>query len=455
MREGICFFLSFCAFFTSYGQELKRHVYTFGKGNKGFYYLHVNKYSIANGIKLANPMQLILNERGEITYYRITENASDFKLHSNGLMSFFLTNKYYIMDQHFHIIDSVGCVNGTQTDTHELLILPNGNYLLMGLEETQMDLSEFPIFLQHEVRGSKFAKVKTGVIQELNSKKELVYEWRAKEYFKIEQADPFFLNDTQKVDLTHFNSVQPTPDGNLLIFARYYNEIFKVNKQNGKILWRFGGKNNQFRFIGDTIPFLGQHDAREISPNHITLFDNGYAAPGKQHGARALEYALDTLQKTARLVWSYVYQPGLVVESAGNAQRLPNGNTLINYGRIAAGVPNITFVVANKAGEKVMELYFEDTLYSYRTFGYLSLPESIKRPAILAIADQKGSYKLSTDMKGGHYKWSTGDTSAVIQVHLPGEYHVYISCGEGGFIRSETFLLKGKGRRQKQMGALK
>lgn len=452
MRVLILVFIFFVCGGMAFAQKVPI-VKTYGKGAGGYYFLHIKKFMVDSATKTLAPVQLILDGSGNIVFYRTIENASDFKVYPNGMMSFFYLKNYYLMDSAFRIIDSVSCVNGIQTDNHEFRILPNGNYLLLGKEETEMDLSAFPIFLHRGIRGSRHAKVITGVVQELNAKKELVYEWRSKAYFDIQKADTFFLNDTLLVDMTHFNSVAVTPDSNWLISVRYYNEVIKVNKQNGSIIWRLGGQNNQFSLQRDSVFFLAQHDAREIKPGIISLFDNGYAPAQKKHATRAVEYKLDTVRKTVTLTWSYTFSDNLITEFAGSSQKLPNGNRVINYGKIAKGSPEITFVVVTPKGKKLMEYFAGDTMGSYRTFGCVNLPESIKQPEIVARQTADGSYVLHTNIKGTRYRWSTGDTTETIQVTKPGTFYVYVSVDGTGFLRSHKFELKTiKGRKKRTAG---
>ncbi len=425
----------------------------YGKGAGGYYFLHIKKFIVDSTTKTLAPVQLILDGSGNIIFYRTIENASDFKIYPNGMMSFFYLNNYYLMDSVFRIIDSVSCVNGIQTDNHEFQILPNGNYLLLGKEKTEMDLSAFPVFMHSGIKGSIHAKVITGVVQELNPKKELVYEWKSKKYFDIQKADTFFLNDTLRVDLTHFNSVAVTPDSNWLVSVRYYNEVIKVNKKNGSIMWRLGGQSNQFSREGDSMFFMAQHDARELKPNVITLFDNGYGPTQTKHATRSVEYKLDTIHKTYTLIWSYTFSDNLISEFAGSSQKLPNGNRVINYGKTAKGSPEITFMVVTNKGKKLMEYFAGDTMGSYRTFGCMKLPESIKQPEIVASQTADGSYVLHTNIKGKRYRWSTGDTTETIQVIEPGTFYVYVSVDGTGFLRSHKFELKNlKGRRKRTVG---
>ena len=97
----------------------------------------------------------------------------------------------------------------------------------------------------------------------------------------------------------------------------------------GAVMWRWGGKRNQFTFINDSRGFSHQHDIR-VQPNgHYTLFDNGNGLQPEY--SRALEYVLDEEHLTATLVWEYRNTPDTFSDSMGNAQRRPNGNTVIGW----------------------------------------------------------------------------------------------------------------------------
>jgi hypothetical protein len=144
------------------------------------------------------------------------------------------------------------------------------------------------------------------------------------------------------------------------------DEITKINTANGNIIWRFGGKNNQFTFVNDTTGFSHQHDARRISNGHITLFDNGnYHTP---HYSRAVEYSLnESSPKSATLIWQYRRTPSVYSSAMGNVQRLPNGNTLIAWGTTTS-IVSLTEVTS--VGSIMYELSLPSTMSSYRAFRY-------------------------------------------------------------------------------------
>ena len=383
---------------------------------------------------------MILDRFGDLVYYKpigAINHTPDFKVQPNGMITYFLNDKYYILDSTFTIKDSVFCKNGVMTDDHELQILPNGNYLMMGYENVVMDLSAHQWFKPTGTYGSATADVKCNVIQEQDSTKNVVFEWHAKDYFSFDDADSVWYANPNVVDWTHSNALELDDDGNILLSSRFFNEITKINRTDSSIIWRLGGKRNQFTILNDTIPFYGQHDIRRNANGNVTLFDNGFrilAAP--YHWARAVEYQLDEVNKTASLVWQYGYDTSMYSRATGNVQRLPNGNTLINLGNISKN--NVTFVVVDSLMNKIFELAFNDTISSYRSFNF-QLPWMFHRPEISCF-DSAGVSYLAADAGYASYQWSSGETTQSIEVSSTDTFKVWVPYGEG-FISSERFIL--------------
>src|SRR5688500_8287009 len=101
--------------------------------------------------------QLILDRHGDLGYYnqpRTIINTPDFKVQPNGMITYFMNSKFYILDSTFTVRDSVVCKNGVSTDSHEFQILPNGNYLLLGFKNVIMDLSAYVWFKPTGTHGS-------------------------------------------------------------------------------------------------------------------------------------------------------------------------------------------------------------------------------------------------------------------------------------------------------------
>ena len=379
--------------------------------------------------------QLILDRYGKIVWYRIfpgtpkSTTTYDFTLQPDGRITYYSIDrsKYFVMDSTFTTKDSLDATNGFILDVHDLQVLPNGHYLLLAQETRIMNLTGYHFFgYNHTSPGGENAQVIGVVIQEFDENKNLVWEWKGHDHFGFADVDPLFLYNPNKVDWTHANAVEQDNDGHILLSCRHFDEITKINRQTGDIIWRFGGKRNQFTCSNDPLHFSGQHDIRRISNGNITILDNGtYSVPPL---ARALEFELNESEKTATLIWDYAYNSSLYSVAVGNHQVLPNGNHLIDFGAIPDGFPWFVLVKPDKS--VVMEISYAGSYTSYRAFNYDSLPWALIQP--LVDCYQSGNdYFLEAESGHSQYLWSTGATSQTIQITDPGEYWVYVPYGEG------------------------
>lgn len=402
----------------------------------GYYFLCAIRFGPSNGIF---PTQMILDSTGNTIYYKrySTGGGGDFKIQPNGQITYEKLGKYFIMDSSFTIIDSVTCANGINNDGHDLQILPNGHFLMLGTENIVMDLSMYSIFgANHTLPGSATANVICNVVQEQDANHNVVFEWHAKDYYSFTDVDVNRLNSPVNVDWTHMNAVEMDADGNILVSVRHFNEITKINRADSSILWRLGGNANQFTFINEPNPFRGQHDIRRITNGNITMLDNGNNNPF--HPAGGKEYQLDENLLTATLAWSYIDNPASASLAIGNHQRLPNGNSLIDFG--FTPIENRLFSVVDPLGNKIFEIEFADTLRSYRAFNYQEMPWQLPRPHVACTTINSQVY-LDAGSGYANYLWSTGATTQMIPVTSTDTFSVWVSIGDGGFIRSEDFIV--------------
>jgi hypothetical protein len=290
-------------------------------------------------------------------YKKVATASMDFKMQENGFFTYYDNDakKFILLDSALTAVGSFSAQNGFTTDGHDLKILENGHVLLIGYAYKNVDMS---VIVQG---GSSTANVAVNAIQELDGWGRVVFEWRADEHFQYTDVGPEVNLLDMAFEFTHINSIDLDRDGGLIISSRHLDEITKIDRKTGAILWRFGGKNNQFRFTNDTIGFSAQHAARVLPNGNILLFDNGvYHTP---HVSRALEYSLDTVNKTATLVWSYGNTPDVASVYWGNAQRLDNGNTFVGW-----GYASIAATEVDTAGNTVFEMTFPPDVYSYRMY---------------------------------------------------------------------------------------
>jgi hypothetical protein len=303
------------------------------------------------------PYLLILDNFGAPVFYRrMPGSCLDFKVQPNGQLTYFDwgVNRGYVMDDSYQITQSFGCGNGYVADPHEFRLLPNGHALLLSYDPQVVDMSQV-------VPGGDTAAVVTGlVIQEVDPLDNVYFQWRSWDHFQITDATHLDLT-APTIDYVHGNAIEIDTDGNLMISSRHLDEITKIDRETGDVLWRWGGKNNQFTFIDDTLAFSHQHAIRRIANGHYTLYDNGnYHEP---QFSRAVEYQLDQVNKTARLVWQYRADPDVFGGAMGYVQRLENGNTLVSLG---AGKPDI--IEVTPGGTRVMEMTLPTNIFTYRAY---------------------------------------------------------------------------------------
>ncbi|KUO59685.1 hypothetical protein APF79_05955 [bacterium BRH_c32] len=347
---------------------------------------------------------IIDNNGNPIFYDKAEEGSENFHMLPNGntVINEELTlhgwaggseSNYLILDSNFAHIDTYQMKNGYMADSHEFLMLPNG-HVIMNCYDLQ------PVDLSSEVEGGKpNAMVAGSVMQELDNDKNVVFQWRSWDHFNY--LDTYFNTTLSAFDPIHINSIELTVDGNLLISSRNLNEITKINRQTGDIIWRLGGKNNQFTFIGEDetnkpLYFSRTHDVRQLPNGNITVFDNGMDRKSAKF-SRAIEYKIDEVNKTAELVFDYRHLPDIYAQFQGSFRRLPNGNMFIGWGSASGGgSPAFTEITPDK--KVVSEMTWLPTgLVSYRALKY---PKEFLKPQ--ANIDQyeialNNSYEFNED----------------------------------------------------------
>ncbi len=317
---------------------------------------------------------MMLNNDGTPYYYKKIPNDKpvfDFKMQANGYFSYAQTIEqltftgggnvtHYIMDNSFTVVDSFQMGNGYIAEGHDFELLPNGHALMLSYDLQPMDLSEYG--------GAPRAFVSSSVIQEVDADKNVIFQWRSLDYYDIEDSYTANFNNLA-FDPIHVNSIHYDYDGNILITPLGLREITKINRNSGEIMWRLGGKNNQFEWIGENAEFSqGHHDVTRLDNGNILLFDNTSKNSGMT--SRAVEYNLDLDNMTATLAWEFAPDPPVFGPFMASSQRLPNGNTLIGWGGGSLS-DSLAVTEVTHEGEVVFELRFsEGSVASYRAYRF-------------------------------------------------------------------------------------
>ena len=312
---------------------------------------------------------MILDNSGAPVWYKRGSTARDFKVQKNGIITW--TN-FVGYDQNFNYLRSFRAVNGYSTDNHDLQVLENGHYLLFGIRDETVDMTRFV------PDGQPAATVKETVLQEFTPEGDLILQWRAWDNHDIRLMEYWSYDDkptSQSIRFVHMNSVYVDTDGHLVVSSKRVSEVTKINRYSGEVIWRLGSGHptdpsqdpylaQRLTIINDPLgQFNVQHDIRVVGENRYTVFDNHHL--DSMPNSRAVEYEVGPNEMTATMVWEYY--GGYDSYHMGNAQRLPNGNTLINW--VITNAPKVTEVRPD--GTKAFEMnWAAGSSKSYRVFRF-------------------------------------------------------------------------------------
>lgn len=217
---------------------------------------------------------------------------------------------------------------------HDGRLLKNGNVLLLCA-------AELPDEIATKVQGGRAGTEANGkmwadYLVELTKDGKKVWEWRAWEHLDP-AGDSITAIQDNRSEWTHGNAVIEISDGDLLVSFRNISTIVRIRRQTGKIIWKLGAP-----------PLAGQHAPTPLANGNILIFDNG---PHRLDHPFPFSRVIEVDPATNEIVWKYqeaslhnFYSPRI-----SNAQRLPNGNTLINEGFFGR------FFEVTSAGEVVWE----------------------------------------------------------------------------------------------------
>ena len=178
---------------------------------------------------------LILDSLGNPFFYKRLESVGyDWKLQPNGKITYFdgYGRMYFGMDSTFTVVDSFYCKNDYNTNEHDLTILPDGHILLIGEDDYYIDMSRL---IQD---GQTNVAIMGTVIQELDKHKNVVFQWRSQDHFDVLDATSDIGLSGQLIDFPHTNSVDIDVDSNIIISSRHADEITKIDRETGDIIWR-------------------------------------------------------------------------------------------------------------------------------------------------------------------------------------------------------------------------
>lgn len=319
-------------------------------------FIFLSPYAFSDTPSIGQQGSLIMDSEGIPFWFRPTPNSNimnnDFrvqKLHGEHVLTYWqgtlvtppaYTNFpagssepgscFYILDKTYKVIKTVTAQKGFISDIHEFLLTPNNTALFLSTKTIQMDLTPYG--------GPASGYIQDFAIQEIDLKtNKLIFFWDALEHIPLSasyEPVPDSSSSNNIWDVYHLNSIGLTDDENdIIISSRSTWTIYKINKPTGNIIWELGGKQSSFT-LEEGADFSWQHDARMLSSNLISLFnDNSDGSTSGSSPSHGLILKLDFEQMKAFSYKSYFHNPNITVASQGNLQSLKNGNKFIGWGQ--------------------------------------------------------------------------------------------------------------------------
>jgi hypothetical protein len=281
-----------------------------------------------------------------------------------------------VMSSSYKQLATVPGGNGLKADLHEFQILPGGIVYTTAFNPIRCDLKS--------AGGPADGTITDTAIQQIDMRTGLVrWEWHSLDHVAAAESEVETPGDETPWDWFHINSIDPQPDGRILISARSTWAAYELEGLSGRILWRLGGTKSSFK-MGPGTKTAWQHDGRVLGDGEVTLYDDG-SNPPIHSQSRAIRIALDMKTHTARLISSLTHaDPPLLSASQGNMQTLPSANTLVGYG----GLPAISEYAPG--GALLFDAHLPYEMSFYRAFRFPWTAQPSTRPAVLAAANNTG-----------------------------------------------------------------
>jgi len=233
--------------------------------------------------------------------------------------------RYIIADTSYRQIATVEAAHGMFADLHEFFLSESSTAVFSVYGSGTADLSG--------LGGVHKGRYYYGEVQEVDVMTgKLLFSWRSDRHVNFHESYVAPSKDGRGTwDYFHINSINIDPsDGNLVISARNCWAFYKVNRKTGAVMWRLGGKENDF-LMGPGTHFAFQHDVTPYGGGVYTVFDNE-STPAVRPPSRALVLHVNEARRSATLLHQYHHSPPVTSSALGSVQMLPDGHVFVGWG---------------------------------------------------------------------------------------------------------------------------
>ncbi|HUK44095.1 MAG TPA: arylsulfotransferase family protein [Gaiellaceae bacterium] len=363
--------------------------------------------TVAPGYMFLAPFQgpgqhgpLIVDDAGRPVWFKPLESelAHNFRVQKLGgqpvltwwegkAVNGFYEGECVIADGSYRIVNRLAGANGLHPEVHEFVITSRDTALISANDFVPADLSAYG--------GPANGTMVEGVVLEIDiSSGEVLLEWHSLHHIAPDES--YVAADAATVwDYLHLNSIGVDQDDNLLVSCRHTWAVYKLHRESGEIIWRLGGKNNDFQ-LGPGASFAYQHDARGHPGGVLSIFDDGaYSTTVSVESiTRAILLVLDVDAMTAELAQAFPNPRGSLSWALGNMQLQEHGGPFVSWGT----TPEITEFAPD--GSVVFDAQFTGGAISYRGFRDVWVGSPAEPPAVFTSGNADGTLEVCMSWNG-------------------------------------------------------
>ena len=210
---------------------------------------------------------------------------------------------------------------------HDGILLRNGNVLLNCLSKVPRDIAARVVggAEDHNLSSGLYGhqppaeagRMYADYLAELTLSGKTVWEWRSWEHLDPAE-DGIAEVQSLRTLWSMGNNVVELANGDLLVSYRPISTVIRIDRATGRIVWKLGPPT-----------LAGQHAPTPLPNGNILIFDNGVH---RVDDPLPFSRVIEVDPASNKIVWTYQDNPvsNFFTPRMGNAQRLTNGNTLIN-----------------------------------------------------------------------------------------------------------------------------
>ncbi len=272
---------------------------------------------------------VLIDKEGDIVWYNAYDTIvrrSFIWTQKNTLLSGYDTARiveYDIYNNKILDID-LGKIGVGNSIHHEVIFNDQDEVVALTLDSMKMDL--------RKIGGNEDQYIRADGIIRFDKKGKKLWEWNL-----LDVYDPiveFKGTYNPKQSLGHANSLTIDTDGHYLISFRDFDQIWKVNSEDGAVIWKLG-KDGDFNMDMNNY-FIAQHSIYFNTLGELVLFDNGNK---ERPNSRVLSFRLDDKAMNANISTHISLPTELSASKMCSAEMIEEGKYLVcnssNKGTIA------------------------------------------------------------------------------------------------------------------------